>query len=139
MQHEFKDKKLEDLVRWLAGGRRGVSSNTMVQHLTGLSALGDSCGSHPHDPDDLSRCRLLLEQVPHLQLDGMATCSGPWAKLVEQWGDICNLMDSEAPRWREGQGSAPKTYSLMRKLIEAGLLADGWEQPVPGCWRSPLK
>lgn len=116
-----------DLVRWLAGGQRGVSSNTMAQHLTGLPALGGWHGDHPHDPDDMTRCRRLLEEVPRLQAEfsRMASCSGPWAQLVQHWQELCELMDTEAPRWREARGSAPKTYKRMRELIDAGRMADG--------------
>ena len=131
----------ENLIRWLAGGRRGVSSNTMVQHLTGLPALGGRHGDHPHDPDDMTRCRRLLDEVPELQSEfhRMATYSGPWAKLVKHWQELCDLMDDEAPRWREGQGRSTKTYERMRELIEAGRLADGWTQTSPGCWSGPNK
>jgi hypothetical protein len=131
----------ENLIRWLAGGQRGVSSNTMVQHLTGLPALRDFHGDHPHDPDDMTRCRRLLEEVPELQAEfpRMATYSGPWAKLVEHWQELCGLMDTESPRWREGVGRAPKTYKRMRELIDAGRLDDGWTQPSPGYWRGPQK
>lgn len=109
------------LIAWLAGGERGSSSNTMVTHLTGLDALGrwGDPKSYPHDPDDLHRCRLLLEQVPllRLALPQMATCSPVWARLVAHWDELCGLMDSEAPHWRDGHGSAPKTYARMRALI----------------------
>lgn len=129
----------ENLMRWLAGGRRGTSSNTMVQHLTGLNCLRDWRPDHPHDPDDMTRCRLLLEDVPELQSEfpRMATCSGPWAELVSHWQELCNLMDEESPRWRERLGAAPRTYARMRSLIEAGRLADGWRKTAPGCWSAP--
>jgi hypothetical protein len=106
------------LVRWLASGERGISSNTIVQHLTGLKTMRDGYMSHPYDPDDLSRCRKLLEAVPllKLMLPGMATCSPEWAALVARWDELCSLMDEEAPRWNEGIGSAPKTYELMASL-----------------------
>lgn len=130
----------ENLVRWLAAGARGVSSNTMVQHLTGIQTLRDfNHGDHPHDPDDLSRCRKLLEEVPELQEEfpRMATFSGPWAMMVKHWKELCDLMDEEAPRWREGYGSAPKTYARMQELIDAGRVADGWTQASHGLWIGP--
>jgi hypothetical protein len=111
----------DSLVRWLASGQRGISSNTMVTHLTGIDAMGQwSRRDHPHDPDDLHRCRLLLEEVTYLQLmlPRMATCSPAWAALVEHWQELCDLMDKEAPHWKDGHGSAPKTYARMRELIE---------------------
>lgn len=70
LQHEMRaHPELDaDLVRWLAIGQRGRSSDAIVNHLTG--ALGGEDAedrfAFPHDPDDLRRCRLLLEQVPSL-------------------------------------------------------------------------
>jgi hypothetical protein len=109
-----------ELVQWLANGERGVSSNTMVTHLCGIDATGDWGADHPHDPDDLSRCRKLLEQVPELapMLPRMATCLPGWGALVWRWQELCDLMDEEAPEWRTGKGSAPKTFALMRSLIK---------------------
>lgn len=132
----------ENLMRWLASGERGESSNTMVTHLTGINAhRPNGRNTEPHDSGDLNRCRKLLEQVPELQplLTKMATCSGPWAQLVAHWQELCDLMDEEAPRWRDGEGSAKKTYDRMRVLIDAGRRVDGWEESVPGCWRGPQK
>lgn len=107
-----------ELIAWLASGKRGVSSNTMVTHLTGITAERLPL-SHPLDPDDLHRCRLLLEQVPELQpqLPRMATLSPQWAALVAHWQELCELMDREAPEWRAGRGKAPVTYARMRALL----------------------
>lgn len=49
-----------EATRWLASGERGASSDAIFYQLTGV-ATGDKT-SHPHDPADLRRCRLLLEQ-----------------------------------------------------------------------------
>lgn len=108
-----------ELITWLASGERGVSSNTMVTHLTGIPAENFML-SNPWDPDDLHRCRLLLEQVPELQpqLPRMATLSPQWAALVAHWQELCDLMDSEAPAWRGGMGRAPATYVRMRELLD---------------------
>lgn len=115
------------LVRWLANGRRGVSSNTIVTHLTGINALSAWVGaSHPLDPDDMTRCRWLLKEVPELAANfpDMRTCSPEWAQLVKHWDEICQLMDSEFPKWEDGRygGSCPKTYRLMRELIDTARL-----------------
>ena len=109
----------EALIRWLTNGERGESSNTIVTHLTGIDALGSrQRRNHPHDPDDLRRCRLLLEAMPELEANfaNMATCSKVWNELRAHWDELCNLMDKEAPRWREGQGSAIATYRRMKEL-----------------------
>jgi hypothetical protein len=116
----------DNLVKWLANGRRGTSSNTIVQHLTGIPTTRYGETDYPHDPDDLSRCRLLLEEVPELQPEfhRMATLSSVWAELVNDWQRLCDLMDSEAPQWREGKGNAPNTLAFMRVLISVGQRRD---------------
>lgn len=109
-----------NLLTWLANGKRGISSNTIATHLTGIDCLGDWRPDHPYDTADLSRCRKLLEQVPELKplFPNMATCSATWARLAMHWQELCDLMDAEAPRWADGEGDAPKTYARMRDLIE---------------------
>ena len=110
----------EAAVKWLAGGQRGVSSETIFTHLTGIDALGGWRKNHPYDTADFRRCRLLLEQVPELVplLPRMAEASPQWSALVEQWDTICATMDEEAPEWREGRGQkAPKTYDLIKRAI----------------------
>ena len=109
-----------DLVRWLAGGELGVSSNTIVQYLTCLPALGGFNSNHPNDPADLAGCRKLLEAVPWLQTEfpRMASRSDVWARLVDNWDDLCRMMDNEAPEWRKPTGCAPVTYARMREIIE---------------------
>lgn len=106
--------------RWLAVGERGVSSNTIFTVLTGVNALEDWSACYPHDPADVRRCRLLLEQVPELQtkFPTMAAVSQEWKALVENWATICTVFDREAPDWRDpdARWSAPKTYQLIQKL-----------------------
>jgi hypothetical protein len=104
------------LTVWFLNGERGLSSNAMVAHIMGLGGTAD----HPYDPDDLRRCRLLVERVPVIGafLPRMATCSPVWARIVVHWDELCSLMDAEAPDWRKGRGSAPKTRALLQKLRE---------------------
>ena len=103
---------------WLATGFHGISSMTIFKRLTGVKPPSLSHERHPADPDDLGRCRRLLDQVPELQarLGEMADVSPVWQKLVAEWKELCQLMDSEAPEWRGGKGSAPKTYERMKEL-----------------------
>lgn len=111
--------------QWLASGERGLSSEFMFQHLTGIQTLRDHWADeprHPSDPADLRRCRLLLEQVPELQakLPLMAKASRPWAALIASWEQICATMDEETPQWRVprcGQ-RASKTYDLIKQATE---------------------
>lgn len=108
------------LIEWLSGGRRGMSSNTMVQHLVGLPACGDSGKSHPYDPDDLDRCLKLLAAVPLLRvcLPYMATCSPEWEALVARWEEIeASHLEEVGLGWSKAR-SAPKTYGLMRSVLD---------------------
>jgi hypothetical protein len=104
------------LTVWFLNGERGLSSNAMVAHIMGMGGHVD----HPYDPDDLRRCRLLVEQVPVIacSLSKMASCSPVWSRIVAHWDELCSLMDAEAPDWRSGRGSAPNTHALLQKLRE---------------------
>ena len=119
----------ESLDAWLRGNDRGISSNTIVQHLTGFPALGSWAPSHPHDPDDLGRCIRLLTVEPELrrQLWRMRSCSPVWAALVDRWDELAMHYIREAAKPPEG---TCKTYELMRDIIdplEAGEMRDGAE------------
>ena len=105
-----------ELMRWLVNGERGLSSMAMVAHIT---RHGGDC-SHPLDTADLRRCRLLVESVPLIRynLHRMADCSPIWARIVAVWVELCALMDSESPHWREGTGTAPQTYALLKRCQE---------------------
>ncbi|MBB3017613.1 hypothetical protein FHR70_000653 [Microvirga lupini] len=109
----------QNAIMWLATGERGTSSETLFTLTTGHDCTGDWGYSHPHDPDDLSRCRKLLDQCPELVscLPRVAAAGPEWAALVPRWDELCALMDEESPDWREGRGSAPKTYALMKSIF----------------------
>lgn len=110
-----------DAQRWLANGRRGISSNTMFTVLTGVDAMQDSNQSHPHDPDDLDRCLALLHEVPELRakLTLMAKASPAWAALIANWEQIeRSHLDEVGLGWTKAH-SAPKTYDLMDRVLKA--------------------
>ncbi len=107
------------MIAWLANGKRGTSSNAIFTHVTDMDALGGYPPYHPSDPDDLTRCIRLLEECPEIakEFHRMATVSDVWARLVDVWGELCTLMDSEAPAWRDGgPWKCPKTYKLMKGI-----------------------
>lgn len=113
---ELKGVVVSQAVReWLVNGSRGASSNFMLSRITGLN-LGSN--NHPHDPADFGRCRKLCEQVPEVDQgkEAMKTASVQWRVLIEHWQSLCELMDSEAPQWRDGVGTSPKTYALMSEI-----------------------
>jgi hypothetical protein len=108
----MKDKVLN----WMGTGRVGASSKAMALHMTGAPCDG----SYPHDPDDLNRCLLFLEAVPEARehLPRMATLNKVWAALVGRWDEIEASFLGEVGRdWCDAH-SAPKTYKLMREVID---------------------
>lgn len=109
------------LVEWLAGGPRGISSNSIVQHLVGLPACKGNGTSHPHDPDDLDRCLKLLDAVPLLRvcLPYMSSCSPEWAALIARWDEVeASHLEEVGLGWAKAR-SAPKTYDLMRVVLKS--------------------
>lgn len=126
MEKLMKVEMSDNLREWLLNGERGLSSETIVQHLTGLPLLAkDTWGGiqniYPHDPADLRRCLLLLEAVPELKADfaRMAELSEKWIRLVENWAQLEKLFVEDAgPDWRtrESQWVAKRTYARMKEL-----------------------
>lgn len=115
--------QLKPITQWLANGDRGISSNAIVHHLTGVPCVryGKPGNDHPHDPDDLTRCVKLLERCPELapRVGEMATRSPEWAALAGQWDELVEMLDFEVPGWRNGRhGTASATYKRMRELID---------------------
>jgi len=104
--------------KWLMDGERGTSSNTIFRTLAGIKQKPGDWSSHPHDPDDLRRCRLLLEQVPEFapRIAEMAAVSPEWAQLVKFWELLCRTMDDECD-WRNRKGRAANTYEMMQECI----------------------
>lgn len=112
----FEHQLSRAAVEWLAHGDRGTSSETIFSRTTSVAAT--LYESTPSDPDDLDRCRKLLEQVPECRdnFQRMREVSPVWAKLVDGWAELCAQMDAEAPQWRKGHGAAPDTYAVMQSL-----------------------
>jgi hypothetical protein len=122
-QHHYANSGLsEAAIQWLAIGEHGNSSNALFFALTHIKP-GDMDGSndaHPHDPDDLRRCRLLLAAIPeYFSVEKIAAISPVWAKLVANWDAICAMMDKEAPEWRSGIGKCPETYRLIQDCLNS--------------------
>lgn len=97
---------------WLRHGERGISSEAIFAHLTGVPIT--RWLHPPADAGDLGRCRKLLAAVPEFaaRLSEMASLDSQWARLVEHWDELCALMDEEAPKRRY-----PRTYQLMHMLL----------------------
>lgn len=117
--------KIETFANWLATGERGISSEAIVSHLTGVPVGGRrwAGGDHPYDPDDFWRCERLLRAVPlaRLAFPLMASRSPVWSALVEAWDELVELGESEVPGIFDGpaHGRAPKMYARMREIRQS--------------------
>ena len=102
---------------WLLDGYVGSSSLTIHDHMLGL---GVGPAAHPADPDDLNRCLLLLELIPEWKprIEEMARVSAIWAGLAGRWHEITVCFLEEAGLDWCKSDSAPKTFELMRAIID---------------------
>lgn len=107
---------------WLARGERGISSEAIVDQLTGVPIGGrrHRGDDHPYDPSDFRRCELLLRQAGDLARLAfkaeMPKRSSVWARLVDQWDDIVAAIDEEVPdAWSShpGRAKASKAYAMI--------------------------
>ena len=111
-----------EAVEWLTSGERGISSEALFNHTMFGRTNSRWPANHPHDPSDFRRCHLLVLAVPEVRerLSLMTSESPAWARLVEHWDEIANLLESEIPGFlgANADGRAPATYRLMRSLID---------------------
>lgn len=107
-----------EAVDWHLNGEHGISSRAIFNYLHFGAVGGKWYGNWPQDPSDFRRCELLLKAVPVLRarLPEMAAVHPVWAALVARWDEIADLMEEEA---REQTGLAPRTYTLMRDIIDS--------------------
>lgn len=114
------DTTQEAVVAWLANGEVGVSSKCMAMWLAFGQRTRDVFGGYPSDPDDMDRCLKLLAVAPGLRdrLPKMAALNKTWAALVARWDEIEAMqMDEIGLGWTKAR-SAPRTYALMREVID---------------------
>ena len=113
---------IEHFAQWLANGERGLSSEAIVEHLTGVRVgrYGGFGVDHPYDAGDFRRCEMLLRAHPlaRLMFVAMRTASPAWARLVDAWDELVALAESEgvsaSDRWNAPMTSA-RVYELIRK------------------------
>ena len=105
---------------WLADGEVGISSKAIA--LTAARGATyrrkELLGDHPHDPDDLRRCVLLLDRIPQareLAFPVLVQRCPYWAALIPQWDRLVGMLHEELAEWT---GLAPRTYAAMRALID---------------------
>ena len=109
------------ITMWLAFGERGISSDAIAR--TALGADPHRIWvSWPHDPWDLRRCLLLLEQAPETRESGLRVLGNhcpKWATLVKIWDRLSETLRSEIGETLPPEGSAPRTYALMREALDS--------------------
>ena len=108
------------VANWLANGEVGSSSKAMALWLAYGQRNNDADWDHPHDPDDLDRCLKLLFLAPGLRklLPMMAKLGPHWAALVARWDEIEVAHIAEVGLGWTKARSAPKTYALMRSILD---------------------
>lgn len=107
-------------LRWIVGEHVGLSSKSIWAHMMG-AGRPEYGWSHPHDPDDLSRCLRLLRTIPEWRdrLPEMRRRSPSWRALIKRWDEIEGSMEAEVGwDWSKAR-SAPMTYRLMREVLDS--------------------
>jgi hypothetical protein len=112
---------LSHFTTWLARGERGLSSEAIVENLTGerVTRFAGSYPYHPYDPGDFRRCVDLLDQHPLAKLvfpGTLAEKSPEWAALIDIWDELTALLREEQS---ENTGRCPRTYARMQEVLDA--------------------
>lgn len=89
-------KTISQDVAWFHDGHVGLSSKCIWFVMNGtdpLTLAAKGGGEHPLDPDDFSRCYLLLQRNPdwRARIGEMAAVSRAWAALAAHWDELERL------------------------------------------------
>ena len=106
----------EKVLNWFANSRVGLSSKTMAMVACGI--IPDEV-HHPYDPDDLSRCIVLLDMVPEVRnhFDAISDLNNKWASLIQHWDEIESAYrEEDAFGWSRVKRPS-KTYTMMRNVL----------------------
>lgn len=117
-------KMNDKILWWLVNGRVGSSSKAMACALLGYGKET----SHPYDPSDLNRCLLFLCEVPEARehMDKIAAISKTWKALIDRWDELeASFLEEVGLDWCNGD-RAPKTYEMMRDIIDANSEKPEW-------------
>jgi len=112
-------KITENINRWLAKGERGISSEAIVSHLTGVNILRrNQFNTHPSDPSDFNRCSKLLKACPEIKAKfyRMKEVSVIWEKLVENWDTLERMLKDAKEQERQTGTNDGKMYQFMKSL-----------------------
>jgi hypothetical protein len=109
----------KEILKWYANGETGISSEAMAQAVVGNVPKRKGY-SYPHDPADFNRCLKFLKAVPEAKkhLDKVAALGIVWNALIDKWAVIeGTFIDEVGFDWCKAK-SAPKTYDLMKSIID---------------------
>ena len=109
------------VLEWRDGRDSGLSSMAIAHETCGLEHSAD----HPHDPDDLDRCLILLEQIPETKagLAQMIQYGPVWPALLDRWDQlVATFLDEVGLGWCKAE-HAPLTYAMMRDIIDTARAA----------------
>ena len=105
---------------WLAGRDTGSSSKALAcEYLASAMGAENKLLDYPFDPPDLGRCLRLIEIVPEIRtsVDKLAMRSIKWNNLAKFWDELSKTMDDEVGIHWEKAHSAPKTYGMMKAIL----------------------
>lgn len=117
-------------IEWLLSGDTGVSSKTICAVMTGSKMTNCFGPDVPYDSSDFGRCYRLLQHFPEwrARMPEVATAYPMWGPMVEAWDEMTALYERRME---------PKLCERMRKLVDDGRRAAGWQETRPGCWSGP--
>lgn len=114
MNKNLTQEEMEKVFNWTGRGDIGISSNTILYAIGGVSVYGHSMDI-PYDYSDLKRCMDLLECVPSFKnkLHIVAEKCPKWKPIVREWETI-------EKEFKEGN------TKTMQSLHDECMLCDGW-------------
>jgi hypothetical protein len=105
----------EKALFWFHYGEHGTSSMTIYSALAPhplTPMIHPTKYHHPLDPDDFSRCYLLLKMIPEWRnkLIILKQISDVWSNIIDNWDELCEMMEDQI------NGKENKMYSYMKLL-----------------------
>lgn len=114
---------------WLTSGMTGISSRVIWCVMNGQRPERVAFGGYPCDPDDFSRCYLLLKRNPawRARLDELRPLRREWAALVEHWDELESLFldifggsfteeDYRSARRNYDKAASSRMYERMKEI-----------------------
>lgn len=114
------------VAKWISGDDTGMSSQAICAHMLSDEAIEIQSHAYPRDPSDLGRCLRLLAIIPEWsgRIHEMRSHGAYWSALVDHWDEMAQAMADEVGiDWSKGR-SAPKTYALMKFILDPVTEAD---------------